>query len=155
VNRIAVLSDTHGLLRPEVLPRIQGVDLILHAGDVGSPEIVRQLGEIAPVHAVRGNTDHGAFGHCLPLTDCVDTGHGLFYLIHIREDLDLNPAKADFSHVIYGHTHSPALESIDGVTYLNPGSIGPRRFRLPISFALLEWRGDRFETEFVTLEPTP
>jgi len=153
VKRIAVLSDTHGLLRPEVPSHIRDVDLILHAGDVGSPEILQQLGQIAPVHAVRGNTDHGGFGLSLPLTECVDTGRGLFYLIHIREELDLNPVKAGISHVIYGHTHAPACETIDGVTYLNPGSIGPRRFRLPISFALLEWRGDCFATEFVTLEP--
>lgn len=134
---VGLVSDTHGLLRPEVVPAMAGCDLILHAGDVGSAAILAALREVAPVHAVRGNTDGGPFGASLPLTEWVEIGGHALYLVHILEDLDLDPSAAGVSAVIYGHTHRPLVEERDGVLYINPGSCGPRRFDLPVTVARL------------------
>jgi len=149
--KLAVISDTHGLLRESVLSGIQHADLILHGGDVGSPEIIERLKEIAPVHAIRGNTDHGEFGRSLPSTDTIDLGGGLIYMVHDIADLDIDPAKAGVRLVIYGHSHEPAFSEEKDVCYLNPGSIGPRRFHLPISYAVVDWNNGSFSHEFVTL----
>lgn len=138
---IGVLSDTHGLLRDEALAELDGVEVLFHAGDVGSIEILDRLQERTPLHAVRGNTDYGAVADRLPLdvVHDVDTPGGTLrvYMKHIREDIDLDPAAADIDVVITGHTHRPLVEEIDGVLWLNPGSCGPRRFDLPISVARL------------------
>ena len=132
---LGVLSDTHGLLRPEALTALAGVDHILHAGDVGDPEILAALRQIAPVTAIRGNVD--VFGDCalLPKTEAVELGGRLFYLIHSVYDLDITPEAAGIAMVISGHSHRPGIAIRKGVTYLNPGSAGPRRFDLPVTLA--------------------
>lgn len=134
-QRIGVISDTHGLLRPEAVRALRGADLILHAGDVGRPEILDELGRLAPVVAVRGNVDRDEGLRGLPPTEMVEVGGFLLYLIHTLEDLDLDPAAAGFAAVVYGHSHRPSITRKNGVLYLNPGSAGPRRFDLPLSVA--------------------
>ncbi len=138
--RIAVLSDTHGLLRPELLPALKEhapLAHIFHAGDVGDPAILEALRTIAPVTAIRGNIDsHGPCAQ-LPATEALELAGHLIYILHNLDDLDLNPVAAGIAAVIYGHSHKPAITHRDGVLYLNPGSVGPRRFTLPITFALL------------------
>ena len=136
--RVGVISDTHGLLRPEAATALAGVDLILHAGDVGSPEILDLLGRIAPVEAVRGNVDRGAWAMNLPATTVVTLGSVTAYLLHDLTTLDLDPAAAGFGLVIFGHSHKPEIRTKNEVVYLNPGSAGPRRFSLPITLAHLD-----------------
>jgi putative phosphoesterase len=130
---IGVISDTHGLMRPEALAVLRGVEHILHAGDVGDVAILDALREIAPVTAIRGNVD--TTGTCaeLPATDVVELGGQLFYLVHSVHDLDINPKAAGVAMVVSGHSHKPKVEVKDGVVYFNPGSAGPRRFSLPIT----------------------
>jgi uncharacterized protein len=148
---IGVLSDTHGLLRPEAVAALQGVEHILHAGDVGDPAILESLRAIAPVTAIRGNIDvHGPCGY-LPETEVVSLHGHTFYLLHDRQALDLDPAAAGFGAVISGHSHRPLIEWRKGVLYLNPGSAGPRRFTLPISLALLSSCEDVLQPQLVTL----
>jgi putative phosphoesterase len=131
--RIGVLSDTHGLLRPEVLPLLEGSDHILHLGDVGDPEILGALARIAPVTAIRGNVD--THGPCalLPATEVATLAGIDIYLLHNIQDLDLDPAAAGFAAVLYGHSHKPEVRRHKGVLYFNPGSCGPRRFSLPMT----------------------
>lgn len=136
--RVGVISDTHGLLRPEAAAALRGVDLILHAGDVGSPAILDLLGRIAPVEAVRGNVDRGAWAMNLPATTVVTLGSVTAYLLHDLTTLDLDPAAAGFGLVIFGHSHTPEIRTKNEVVYLNPGSAGPRRFSLPITLAHLD-----------------
>ena len=147
---IALISDTHGLLRPEVVDRaLQGsVEKILHLGDVGNEEILRELEAIAPVVAVRGNVDRGALAARLPKTAVTDLFGAHAYLLHNLDELDIDPAAAGMRFVLFGHTHKPYDQLREGVRYLNPGSIGPRRFSLPISFALVE---DDLSVRFVEL----
>ncbi|MEN0065713.1 MAG: metallophosphoesterase family protein [Myxococcota bacterium] len=133
--RIGIVSDTHGLVRPEVLAQLQGVSCILHAGDVGRRSVLEALTEIAPVHAVRGNVDRGAWAEGLPETAWVEVGGRIFYVLHDLDALDLDPEVAGIDVVVSGHSHKPSLTTKRGVTYLNPGSIGPRRFKLPIAMA--------------------
>ena len=148
---IGVISDTHGLLRPEALAALQGVEHILHAGDVGEPSILTRLSQIAPVTAIRGNIDvQGACSH-LPATEVVTLRDHTFYMLHDLQALDLDPAAAGFSAVISGHSHRPLIEWRKNVLYLNPGSAGPRRFSLPISLALVSTDGDGFEPRLLTL----
>lgn len=149
--KVAVLSDTHGLLRPSVIERIRDAELILHAGDVGHPAVLETLQAIAPIRAVRGNVDRDAWAESLPHDDWIELEGGSIYLIHDRGDLDFDPAGTGIRLVVFGHTHAPEFFERGGVSYLNPGSIGPRRFRLPISLALLDWSGETFRHEFVTL----
>ena len=137
MTRIGVVSDTHGLLRPEVAPVLAGVDLILHCGDVGKFSILEELGKIAPVTAIRGNIDRE--GKCaeLPETE-VTLAEGLYiYMLHDLKTLHLDPAAGRFAAVLSGHTHVPNFYQRKGVLYLNPGSCGPRRFDLPVTIALL------------------
>ena len=149
--RVGVISDTHGLLRPEVLPALAGVNHILHAGDVGDPTILDALRTIAPVTAIRGNIDrHGPCAE-LPATEAVELGGRLFYLVHALEDLDIDPVAAGVAMVISGHSHKPRLDERDGVQYLNPGSAGPRRFRLPVTLALLTLEPDSIKAEIIPL----
>lgn len=151
MTKIGVISDTHGLLRPEASAALQGVHHILHAGDVGKPEILTQLAAIAPLTAIRGNIDRGPWAEALPPTEVVEFDGTFCYLIHDRQDLDLDPAAAGFQVVITGHSHRPLIETVDGVCYLNPGSAGPRRFRLPITLAYLYVDGTALHTELVDL----
>ena len=135
--KIGVVSDTHGLLRPEVPPALAGVEHILHLGDVGKISIIRELEKIAPVTAIRGNVDHG--GPCaeLPETEVVLVDGLYLYLLHDLHTLHLDPAAARFAAVLYGHTHVPISYKKKGVLYFNPGSCGPRRFELPVTVGLL------------------
>jgi len=150
---IGVLSDTHGLLRPELIPALAGVDHILHAGDIGNPEILTTLRSIAPVTAIRGNIDiHGPCS-LLPATEAIELAGCLLYMVHAREDLDLNPQAAGISVVVYGHSHRPSIEHHHGVLYLNPGSAGPRRFNLPITRALLRIHNGQPQAEILPLLP--
>jgi putative phosphoesterase len=148
MGRVALVSDTHGLLRPEIPRALRGVSLILHMGDVGSPDVLDELQAIAPVRAVRGNVDHGAWARELPETDVVEVFGRNLFLLHNLAELDLDPKAAGIAMVLYGHTHVPKEEEKAGVRYVNPGSIGPRRFDHPISFAFL---GEDLGVEFVRL----
>ena len=148
---IGVISDTHGLLRPEAVQALRGVSLILHAGDVGKPEILDELREIAPVKAVRGNVDRGDWAQQLPVTEVVEIGDVFFYMLHILDDLDLDPVSAGFKVVVFGHSHKPSQEVKKGVLYLNPGSAGPRRFKLPVSLARVKVREQEVEVEGLEL----
>ncbi len=151
--KIGVVSDTHGLLRPEVLAALAGVDQILHLGDVGSASILKALGQIAPVHAVRGNIDRTVPCSRLPETDVLlFEGHYL-YLLHDRGTLHLDPVAAKFSAVLYGHSHRPLVERRKGVLYFNPGSCGPQRFDLPVTIGMLHIAsGKELEAQVVDLE---
>ena len=148
---LGVVSDTHGLLRHEALAALEGVRHILHAGDVGDPLILDQLQTLAPVTAVRGNVDAGPRLDDLPFTEAVELAGRLFYLVHRLQDLDLNPVAAGVSVVVTGHTHRAATVWKDGVLYLNPGSIGPRRFRLPITLMRLQLSAESILPELITL----
>jgi uncharacterized protein len=148
---VGVISDTHGLLRPEATDALKGSDLIVHAGDVGSAEILEQLRAIAPTFAVRGNVDTGAWAKTLPMTEVVAAGALHLYVLHDLATLDLNPRAAGFAAVIYGHSHRPSVETRGGVLYLNPGSVGPRRFTLPIAMAKLRVIDDRLSHEMIEL----
>lgn len=148
-----MISDTHGLLRPEAVAALQGVEQILHIGDVDAPEILERLREIAPVTAaVRGNVDHGDWAKALPLWDMVELGGVRFYLIHILDDLAIDPKAAEVDVVCFGHSHKPEMYERDGVHYLNPGSAGPRRFNLPVSLARVRVDDGRYEAELITLD---
>jgi uncharacterized protein len=135
---IGIISDTHGLLRPEAVELLRGSEHIIHAGDIGSPEIIPQLEKIAPVTAIRGNVDTQAWARRFAETEVVELGGLHIYVIHDANALDLNPKAAGFAAVISGHSHQPKQETKDGVLYFNPGSAGPRRFKLPISVGRLE-----------------
>jgi uncharacterized protein len=149
--RIGVISDTHGLLRPEAAKALHGMDLILHAGDVGNPQILERLKNIAPVFAVRGNVDTEAWAKELPETTVVQTENASFFLLHNLRALDLCPKAAGFHAVISGHTHQAEQWERDGVLYLNPGSAGPKRFQLPVTLALLDLGESPWKVELVEL----
>jgi uncharacterized protein len=149
--RIGVISDTHGLLRPEALDALHESELILHAGDVGDPRVLERLGAIAPTRAVRGNVDGGEWARALPLTDVVTAGALRLYMLHDISSLDIDPKAAGISAVIYGHSHKASADMRDGVLYLNPGSAGPRRFSLPVSVARLAIVGAQLSHEIVEL----
>ena len=134
---IGVISDTHGLLRPEALDPLRGSERIIHAGDVGSPDILEKLSAIAPVTAVRGNIDKQGWARSLPETEVLDVGGVLIYVVHDLTQLDLKAKAAGFAAVVSGHSHIPKQETREGVLYFNPGSAGPRRFKLPVSVGRL------------------
>jgi len=135
---IGVISDTHGLLRPEAIEALRGSEHIIHAGDIGAPEIIPALEKIAPVSAIRGNVDRQPWTKKFPETEVVELAGVHIYLIHDLKALDLNPRAAGFVAVISGHSHQPKQEIKDGVLYFNPGSAGPRRFRLPVTVGSLD-----------------
>jgi putative phosphoesterase len=149
---IGVISDTHGLLRLEALVALAEVEHILHAGDVGTIEILDELKKIAPVTAIRGNID--VYGECakLPATEMVELGGRLFYMLHSVHDLDIVPKATGIDVVVSGHSHKPVIERKNGVMYLNPGSAGPRRFSLPVSVALVTVAESGVEARLVGLE---
>jgi uncharacterized protein len=153
VHTLGVISDTHGLLRPEAVAALTGVERIVHAGDIGDPEILRALARLAPVSAVRGNNDRGGWAKDIPETEVVEVGGVALYVLHDVHELDLDPRAAGFAAVIAGHSHQPRQEERDGVLYFNPGSAGPRRFRLPISVGRLTVAHGRVQGALVTLEP--
>jgi putative phosphoesterase len=134
---IGVVSDTHGVIRMEAIDQLRGCDLVIHCGDVGTPDVLDVLKALAPVLAVRGNVDRGGWAAVLPATRIVEIGSRRLYVLHDRAALDLDPAAAGFSAVLSGHSHKPAVERVGGVLFLNPGSAGPRRFKLPLTVAHL------------------
>jgi len=146
-----VISDTHGLVRDEALAALRGSDVIVHAGDIGSPAVLEALSRIAPTYAVRGNNDRDPWGLTLPLTEVVEVSERHLYLLHEIADLDVDPAAAGFAAVIYGHSHKPLVEWREGVLFLNPGSAGPRRFKLPIAVARLRVSDRGVEPELIEL----
>ena len=148
---VGVISDTHGLLRPQALDALRGSDLIIHAGDVGQPELLEPLRALAPLHVVRSNVDHGAWAARLPMTAHVDVGGLSFHVLHNIAELDFDPAAAGLAAVVYGHSHQPSIETRDGVLWLNPGSAGPRRFTLPITLARVRVTDGALHPELVTL----
>jgi putative phosphoesterase len=150
---IGVISDTHGLLRPEALAALAGVERILHAGDIGSAQVLQALSAVAPVTAVRGNNDHGPWAQAVPESAVVEIAGQQLYMLHDLGQLDLDPAAAGFGAVIAGHSHRPANQRRDGVLYFNPGSAGPRRFQLPIAVGRMRISSAGIEGEIVTLEP--
>ena len=150
--QIGVISDTHGLLRPEALEALQGADLIIHAGDIGQPQILQSLQNLAPVFAIRGNVDTESWYQEFPLTEVIEAEGFFFYIIHNIDELDLNPVAAGFHVVIYGHSHRPEIDYRNGVLYLNPGSAGRRRFDLPISLARINVTENKLTPEIIHLE---
>ena len=149
---LGVISDTHGLLRSEAVEALHGADRILHAGDVGDPEILDTLAQIAPVTAVRGNIDTESWAQTLPQTEVVEIGGVSIYILHDLGRLDLKPEAAGIHAVIYGHSHQPKIEMRKGVLYFNPGSAGPRRFQLPVSVGKLRIEDGRIKAELVELK---
>jgi putative phosphoesterase len=149
---IGVLSDTHGLLRPEAIDALRGSDYIIHAGDVGDPAILDRLTESAPVTAIRGNVDHGDWAAKMPATNVLEIGAVSIYILHNLADLDLKPEAAGFAAVISGHTHKPKQQIKNGVLYFNPGSAGPGRFKLPVSLGKLIVADGQIRAEIVILD---
>ena len=147
--RIGLISDTHGLLRPEAVDALRGSDVIVHAGDVGKQEILAELARLAPVTAVRGNIDTAPWAQSLPQTETLAAGGAMLYVLHSIADLDRDPAASGFRAVISGHSHKPSVAWSNGVLYVNPGSAGPRRFSLPISVANLFAEGGTVRAELV------
>ena len=148
---VGLISDTHGLLRSEALAALRGSDLIIHAGDIGDPEILCQLRAIAPVVAVRGNIDKAEWASRLPMTAVVEAGPAVIYVLHDIGDLDLDPGVADFDIVVSGHSHKPIKSFRSGVLYINPGSAGPRRFNLPVTVARLTLSQEPWRVDFIDL----
>ena len=153
VLTVGVLSDTHGLLRPEAKDALRGSDLIVHAGDVCGFEVIEALREVAPVTVVRGNNDHDPWGSRLPETATVEIGGVRIHVLHDLHDLAIDPQEEGVSVIVSGHSHVPRRERRDGVLYFNPGSAGPRRFRLPVTVGRLLVRGGRASARLVTLLP--
>jgi uncharacterized protein len=153
--RVGLISDTHGLLRPEAVAFLRGSDFIVHAGDIGDPGVLTALAALAPVTAVRGNNDKGPWAKAIAVTEALEIGKALIYVIHDLAELDLDPAAAGFHVVVSGHSHKPAVETRDGVLYVNPGSAGPRRFKLPIAVAEIEVSGRSVKAKVSELEVGP
>jgi len=154
VKRIGLISDTHGLLRKEAVEALRGSEVIIHAGDVGKPEILEELRKIAPVVAVRGNVDTEPWAKAWPETAVLEAGAAMIYVLHDVKALDLNPATSGFHIVVSGHSHKPGKTERGGVLYINPGGAGPRRFQLPVMVARLTLERTTFAVEFVDLEET-
>jgi uncharacterized protein len=148
---VGIISDTHGLVRLEAVRALKGSELLIHAGDIGNPQVIEQLHEIAPTFVVRGNNDRGAWAAGLPVTQVVEVGELLFYVLHEISQLDVDPAVAGFAAVVSGHSHQPSIQFRDGVLYLNPGSAGPRRFSLPVAVARVQVSGRQMRPEIVEL----
>lgn len=138
MTRVGLISDTHGLVRPEALAALAGVAHIVHAGDIGSEDVLNQLRALAPVTAVRGNNDKANWARRIPETDVLEVDGCTLYVLHDLSELDLDPAAAGFSVVVSGHSHKPLIQTRDDVLYVNPGSAGPRRFRLPVTVGFLD-----------------
>jgi uncharacterized protein len=150
--KIGVISDTHGLLRPEAVAALRGSDFLIHAGDIDEPTILEKLAELAPVTAVRGNVDRGSWAKKLPASAVLEVSGVSIYVVHNLMELDLKPEAAGFAAVICGHTHVPRQENKNGVLYFNPGSAGPRRFQLPVSVGRLVVDGTKLKGEFLELK---
>lgn len=151
--RVGLISDTHGLLRPEALAWLQGSDFIVHAGDIGDPAILEQLAALAPLTAVRGNNDNAAWGRALPERAELQAGGVTLHVLHDLAELDIDPRTMGIAAVIAGHSHQPQVEDRGGVLFVNPGSAGPRRFRLPIAAGELRIEDGRLQARTVVLAP--
>ena len=149
---IGLISDTHGLIRPQALAALKGVDLIIHAGDVGKPEVLKALKTIAPLVAIKGNIDKDAWADLLPETKALKIGVEQLYVIHNVKELDFSPAARGYQVVISGHSHKPLIVRRDGVLFVNPGSAGPRRFKLPVAMAKLRLGGRNLRAKIIYLE---
>ena len=149
--RIGIISDTHGLLRPEALAALQGCEHIIHAGDIGKPEVLNRLRELAPLDAIRGNVDSGDWATAIPETLDLQIGGLRIYVTHDVKTIGIDPVAEQVDVVIAGHSHQPKIEQVHGVLYLNPGSAGRRRFKLPISLALLDIEDGQPRAQLVTL----
>lgn len=150
---VGLISDTHGLLRPGAVDALRGSDVIIHAGDIGDPQILAELSRLAPVTAVRGNVDKGPWAASLPDTAVLEAGGAVIFVIHNVAELDLDPAAAGFHAVVSGHSHQPGSREKDGVLFVNPGSAGPRRFTLPIALGRLHVAGSRVTADLIELAP--
>src|SRR5262249_16393106 len=148
---VGVISDTHGLLRQEALAALAGSDVIIHAGDIGDLSVVERLRALAPVTAVRGNNDKGRWAADVPKTKVLEVDGAFFYVLHIGDEVDLDRRAAGFHVVVSGHSHRPQIETLDGVIFLNPGSAGPRRFKLPVSVARVEVNDGVVQPEIIEL----
>ena len=148
---IGIISDTHGLVRPQAIEALKGVEMILHAGDVGNQEVLDTLNEIAPVVAVRGNNDKGDWAESLPDWEVVEVGDVSIYMLHDVKEIDISPSGGGFQVVVSGHSHQPSVEERRGVLYVNPGSAGPRRFTLPVSLAHLHVNGANIQAKIIEL----
>lgn len=148
---IGIISDTHGLVRPEALKALKGVEMILHAGDIGRQEVLDTLNQIAPVVAVRGNNDKGEWAQSLPDWEVVEVGEVSIYMLHDLKEIDISPSGGGFRVVVSGHSHKPSVTEQRGVLYVNPGSAGPRRFTLPVSLAHLHVLGDKVQAKLIEL----
>jgi len=149
---IGVISDTHGLLRPEAVEALRGSHHIIHAGDIGDAMMLDDLRDIAPVAAVRGNVDRDTWARKIPLTEVLEIGRLSIYVLHILQDLDLKPEAAGFRVVVSGHSHMPKQETKNGVLYFNPGSAGPRRFKLPVTLGKLRVEKGKVRGEIIELK---
>jgi uncharacterized protein len=152
VSRIGLLSDTHGLLRPEALAFLRGSDFIVHAGDIGDAGVLNQLKALAPLTVVRGNNDKGGWAGGIAETAVLKVGEVSIYVLHNLAELDIDPVAAGLDVVVSGHTHQPKVERRDGVLYINPGSCGPRRFKLPVAVAELRLAGESVDAKLVELK---
>lgn len=150
--RIGLISDTHGLVRDDAIAALKGCRHILHAGDIDAPEVLDRLRTVAPVTAVRGNNDRGAWAKNIPLYEIVEFGAVCVYVRHDEAELDIDPQAAGIQVVMFGHSHKPKIERRDGILFINPGSAGPRRFKLPIAVGELLIEGDRAEARIIELE---
>jgi len=148
---VGVIADTHGLLRPQAVAALQSCGLILHAGDIGRSEILTDLGRIAPVVAVRGNTDRESWAASLPDREMITVADRFFYLLHDFDELDIDPVAAGIDVLVSGHSHRPQMKRKNGILYFNPGSAGPKRWRLPVSVGLLKVTETGIEGEFIEL----
>ena len=149
---IGIISDTHGLLRPDAFSALQGSDLIIHAGDIGDLQIIDRLEAISPVVAVRGNMDNDIRSYNLKKSEVVDLGGHIIYILHDISRMDIEPSSAHIRVVIHGHSHRPAIQEHKGVLYLNPGSAGPRRFKLPVTVAVLDIKGKKLNAGIIDLK---
>jgi hypothetical protein len=152
LKRVGLISDTHGLLRPEALALLRGSDFIVHAGDIGNSGVLDELRRLAPLTAVRGNNDKGAWARSIAETEVLQVGKVSIYVLHDLAELDLDPAAAGFNVVVTGHSHNPRIDERDGVLYVNPGSAGPRRFKLPIAVGELRVAGPSVNSIIVQLD---
>jgi putative phosphoesterase len=148
---IGIISDTHGLVRPQALEALAGVEMILHAGDIGNQQVLDTLKDIAPVVAVRGNNDKGDLAQTLPDWEVVEVGNVSIYMLHDVKEIDISPSGGGFHVVVSGHSHRPSVEEHRGVLYINPGSAGPRRFKLPVSLAHLQITGENLHANLIDL----
>jgi uncharacterized protein len=149
---VGVISDTHGLVRPEAIAALRGSEIIIHAGDVGNAEVIDRLRGLAPTFVVRGNIDQGKWAAGLPMTKIVKVGELRFFVLHQISQLDFDPAAAGIAAIVFGHSHRPSIETRQGVLFLNPGSAGPRRFKLPVAVARLRVSGRRVLPQIVGLQ---